>query len=134
MPLQLPPEAVDLAATPTAVVFDDDSAEGDETFIERLFARRIVHQRFWRELEKVLDDVTSRATSPDTALPMIEAQVAAWTDSEIRNTAEYAETRRRIAAATILQLRQTPEQVVGALAQEAKRRRAEADAHAQRRR
>lgn len=134
LPIELSPDAVDLAVTPAAVVFDDDTTQGDETFIGRLFARRIVHQRFWHELQKVLDEVTPKATSPDVALLMIEAQLAGWTDSEIRNTAEYAEARRRIAATTIFQLGQSPAQVVEALVRQTIRRRADADAHAQRRR
>jgi hypothetical protein len=128
-----PPSAVDVAAMPAAVVFDDDTALGDETLIARIFAGRAVHQRFWRLLEQIVSDVTQVISDADTALRTIDTRLEAAADADIAKTAVYAEIRRRMSSDRINKLKHSPRQVLLDLVKATAVGRRNADAHAQRR-
>lgn len=134
MAFDLPSTATDVAAIPAVVVFDDDTALGDEELISTVFRFRALRQRFWQALRKILADVTGQVTDSTVALQSIEAHLDAEADPDVRSIAVYTEVRRRISPDVISRLKQSPAQVLQQLAREAATRGAEADAHHHRRR
>jgi hypothetical protein len=126
------PIPTDVIAVPTAVIFDDGTALGDEGVITYLFSRRELHRRVWAALERALADSKS---SPDSLITLraAEVQFESDLDSELRNTASYNEIQRTMATAFEAGGASKASEVLQRLRQRAPIGRAAAAAHSQRR-
>ena len=67
----LPGEPVSFGARVVAVVFEDDTAVGDEKDIQQLFERRALNQRTWPLVEAIIADAMAAGGEPRTVLEKI---------------------------------------------------------------
>jgi hypothetical protein len=93
-----PAGAIDFAAAPIGVVFADDSAAGDDSIIERIFAKRQLQKRFWQLVQLALAEAPAGA-DPATVLNSVDTRLAAETDPEILGLASYKQFRRNLTLA-----------------------------------
>jgi hypothetical protein len=91
--------AVTVTAAPTLVVFDDDTATGDETRLDRLFAARAVNEQVRRQLETLLESAVTRSVDPMSALHDAASQLGAIESAEVRRSPPFIEFDRKIASA-----------------------------------
>jgi hypothetical protein len=128
-------DVVTVASAATLVIFDDDTAMGDERRLERLFADRAVNERVLQQLETVLESAVKRSADPLSALHDAASQLAAIESAEVRRSPAFTEFDRKIAFA--LRSGQADAASAGPrlqqLRQEATSLRSVAVAHAQRR-
>ena len=85
-----PVKAVSLV--PTAVVFADGAAVGDERTIKRIFESRARERRVLRTIFQILSDVEASTRSIDASASIAAAQArleAAGQDDEVRDSAFY---------------------------------------------
>jgi len=66
--VQVPADSLFSDATVTFVIFDDDSALGDEREIAYHFAQRRERQVFWQKMQTILDDATAPEREPSAML------------------------------------------------------------------
>jgi hypothetical protein len=92
-------EALTVTAAPTLVVFDDDTAAGDEMRIERIFAHRAVNQQVWQQLDTLLESAIERSAGPVSALRDAASQLSAIESVDVRRSAAFDEFDRKIASA-----------------------------------
>jgi len=67
----LPGEPVSFGARVVAVVFEDDTAVGDDKDIQQLFERRALNQRTWPLVETIIADAMAAGGEPRTVLENI---------------------------------------------------------------
>ncbi len=128
-----PSDVAAVTAMPTFMIFDDDSAAGDEEEISLLFRDRAVAQRGWQLLERILDE--SRIGSLDAAstLRTVQAEWEAIQDDEVRRSLAYMEIRRSLAYGVARPSSADANDFLGRFTTEANARRAAAEAHSRRR-
>ncbi len=66
------PWVVGVSAEPILVIFDDDTARGDESHIEFLFQQRALNHRTWPIVEKALAQASAAATDPLDILTLFQ--------------------------------------------------------------
>jgi uncharacterized protein (TIGR03435 family) len=120
-----------VTARATFVIFDDDTALGNERDIKFFFAKRAANQRAWPVIEKVFADAIARTPDPREALVAADQGLESITDDSIRQS--YAYTGIRHNFATNLRLTRDPAALLQRLVAEIRLRREAADAHFQRR-
>ena len=84
------PEApVSFGARVTAVIFDDDTAIGDEKDIQMLFERRATEQRLWPAIEQLVEAAVAPGGDPRAVLERILSDLQAIATDEMRQTYAY---------------------------------------------
>jgi hypothetical protein len=73
----------------TFVIFDDDTALGDEREISFAFDHRGNMQIFWLKMQAILDDATTREKDPATILALIRERMEAEQDPKFRSLTYY---------------------------------------------
>src|ERR1044072_6193161 len=96
----------------TFVIFDDDSASGDEREIAFMFARRATRQTFWRKMLAIVDDATSHQTDPSVMLSRIRERMEAEPDPRFREGPWYNEILARMSARRMEAAGTTPQRVL----------------------
>jgi uncharacterized protein (TIGR03435 family) len=123
-----------VTARTTFVIFDDDTALGDERIIGFHFAKRAENQRAWPIIEKVFADALARTSDPHEALIAAAEGLDAITDEEIRRANAYTGTRHNLTNnLRITRPTRAAAALLTRLVDETRLRRAAADAHYQRR-
>jgi hypothetical protein len=130
------PQATGGAAHATFVVFDDDTALGDEREIARIFERRRQHQTFWHEMEAIFAEVTAHETDPTAAFVLIGARMESERDPTFKTGGGpwYDEMRARMTEHRMTLVQTTPERVLENLRTTIAEQKALSDTHLQRRR
>ena len=123
---------VDVAATPTFAVFDDDTAVGDEKSIAATFDDRLVRRQIWQLAEQALTRETQRGAGPDAALRGADAELEAVTDERLRQSLTLT-IARQMMSWSLRDRRPDRSLVVQELQQQIGLRRTANTAHAQRR-
>ena len=121
-----------VAARPAFVIFDDDTALGDENTIIRYFRRRAENQRAWPAIEKAFTD--AMAQSSDSRQRLIDARtnLEAIVDAELQASEAYTSIHRDLTVNS--RIVPDGEALLTRLVDEIRIRRQAADAHYQRRR
>jgi hypothetical protein len=117
----------------TFVIFDDDTALGDERELAFMFARRRTRQTFWRKMLAIVDDATSHPTDPSVMLARIGERMEAEPDPQFREGTWYNEILARMSARRMEPAGTTPQRVLDDLRTTVAAQKANADAHAIRR-
>jgi len=117
----------------TFVIFDDDTALGDEREIAWQFDRRHERQALWQKIQIILDDATAHATETNAVLARLRQGLEAETDPKIREMAYYKEILARMSARRMEFTHMTPDDVLQNIQQLVAAQKANADAHANRR-
>lgn len=117
----------------TFVIFDDDTALGNQREIDYYFSRRRARQVFWQRMLTIFNDATSRETDPSTVLSRIRERMEAESDPTFREGPYYNEILARMSARRMEPAGTTPQQVLDNLRTTITAQKANADAHAVRR-
>ena len=72
----------------TAVIFDDDTALGDERQIAQMFDRRRTYQMFWQKMQVILEQATAQASDGAAVLSTIRTRMTAETDLQFKSLAD----------------------------------------------
>lgn len=114
------------------VIFDDDSALGEERMLSWYFDRRAENQRAWPMIDKAFTDAMARSVEPRQAILDADRTLEAITDEGIRTTDAYTSIRRFL----MVNLRNArdPAALLKNVVDEVRIRRQAADGHYQRRR
>jgi len=120
-----------VTARTTFVIFDDDTALGDERNITSHFERRAANQRAWPVIENVLADAMARTADPRQVLIDADTALEAVTDESTRQSDAYTRIRHDLGN---LRFTRDPAALLKRLVDEIRLRREAADAHFQRRR
>jgi hypothetical protein len=121
-----------VTARATFVIFDDDTALGNERDIKFFFEKRAANQRAWPVIEKAFADAMARTADPRAALIGADQGLEWITDESIRQSYAFTGIRRDLAMN--LRLTPNPAALLQRLVDEIRLRREAADAHFQRRR
>lgn len=125
-----------VSLVPTAVVFADGAAVGDERTIKRIFESRARERRVLRTIFQILSDVEASTQSLDASASIAAAQArleAAGQDDEVRDSAFYKNVVQNLTIASSVFARD-PTRLRGQfqlLVNDAHKRRALADQHYQ---
>lgn len=117
----------------TFVIFDDDTALGDEREIARHFARRRERRDFWQKMQAILDDATTHAAEPSAVLSRIRQGMEAESDPKFRQEPYYNEILARMSARRMELQQMTPERVLTNIQRTISTQKANADTHVNRR-
>ena len=120
-----------VTARATFVIFDDDTALGNERDIKFFFGKRAANQRAWPVIDKVFADAIARTPDPREALVAADQGLESITDDSVRQSYAYTGIRHNLA--TNLRLTRDPAALLQRLVAEIRLRREAADAHFQRR-
>ena len=121
---------VSIGARVTAVIFEDDTAVGDEREIQFLFARRAANQRTWPRVENIVAAAMAEGAEPRAVLERIASALAAITDKE------FQATDARAAGSTLsmnLKITKDPAALLKQFLADIQQKRAATEAHWQRR-
>jgi uncharacterized protein (TIGR03435 family) len=113
------------------VILDDDTALGDENTIVRYFRRRAENQRAWPTIEKAFTDAMAQSSDPRQQLIDARTNLEAIAE-DVRTTEAYTSIHRDLTVNS--RIAPDPAGLLKRLVDEARSRRAAADAHYQRRR
>ena len=86
-------EPVSFAARVAAVIFEDDTAIGDEKEISFYFERRALNLRTWPMVEKIIADAIADGGEPRTVLERIASALQAITEERFQQTDAHAALR-----------------------------------------
>lgn len=86
---------VSVSAAPTFVIFDDNSAVGENQGIDHTFRERALNAAAWQFLEQTLDEGLRSATEPKSALQLVQAAIDS-APLEIRRSLPAVEVGQRI--------------------------------------
>jgi hypothetical protein len=89
---------VSVGARVVAVIFDDDTARGDEKQIQELFARRALNQRAWPTVQRIVDEAQAAGGAPRAVLERILAELTARSDDTYATPDAFRWTRSTIAS------------------------------------
>jgi len=78
------PTILSLNVEPKFLIFDDNTAVGDELEIEHYFQRRARNHRAWPVLEKILTKAAAAGGDPLLALVQVRDELAALKDGEAK--------------------------------------------------
>jgi uncharacterized protein (TIGR03435 family) len=76
-------------AEPTFVVFDDDTALGDEREIRQCFTAREENHRAWPVIDRIFADAVARNANAHDVLVAAQTAIGAITDDAIKNTGAF---------------------------------------------
>ena len=82
-------DVVSVKAEPTFVIFEDDTALGDEGEIRYHFKARENNHHAWPVIDAIFADAVARNPNPRQALVAAEADIAAIADDVVRNSAAF---------------------------------------------
>jgi hypothetical protein len=121
---------VSIGARVIAVIFEDDTALGDEREIRWLFARRAANQRTWPRVEKIVAAARADGGDARTVLERIAAAFEGITDEDFQWTAAHS-----VGRTLRLNLKHTkdPAALLKHLLADIREKRAATEAHWQRR-
>ena len=115
------------------VIFDDNSALGDEKEIAWQFAQRRDRQMFWQTMQAMLDRATTHDADPTAVLAQLRQGMEAESDPKFRQQPYYNEFLARMSARRIELTQTTPASVLKDIQTTVSAQKANADAHANRR-
>jgi hypothetical protein len=121
-----------ISAEPVLVVFDDDTASGDPSFVDRVFRKRALNQRVWQLVENAFTGAIARSGDAKAALRLTETELEGVEDPAVRNTAAYREIRRTLTHSLSRRSSETPATVLDTLLKDARSRRQLAETRARR--
>jgi hypothetical protein len=84
---------VSFGARVVSVIFEDDTAVGDEKEIQYLFERRALNQRTWPLVGKVIAEAVAAGGEPQTVLERIASALEAISDESFQRTDAHAVSR-----------------------------------------
>lgn len=87
--LVVPADTVISEGTVTFVIFDDDTALGDEHQIALTFDRRRQAQMFWRKMQEITEQAISQSTDAASVLAIIRERMEADPDPKFRGVGYY---------------------------------------------
>jgi uncharacterized protein (TIGR03435 family) len=85
-------DVVSVAGEVTFVIFDDDTAMGDERMVRSAFERRLQSQRAWTLIEKAFTDAMAVHADPHAALVVAHQAVETIADESIKKSSAYTWT------------------------------------------
>jgi hypothetical protein len=129
----VPADSVFTDVSLTFVIFDDDTALGDEREIARHFARRRERQGFWQKMQTMVDDAAANVTDPGAVLARIRQAMEAEADPTFRREPYYNEILARMSTRRMELTRTTPEGVLTNIRTTIAKQKANADRHVNRR-
>jgi hypothetical protein len=89
----VPGEPVSFGARVVAVIFEDDTAVGDEKELQYLFERRALDQRTWPLVERIIAEAMAAGGEPRTVLEKIVSAGQAILDDSVQMTDARAALR-----------------------------------------
>ena len=89
----VPGEPVSFGARVVAVIFEDDTAVGDEKELQYLFERRALDQRTWPLVERIIAEAMAAGGEPRTVLEKIVSSGQAILDDSVQMTDARAALR-----------------------------------------
>lgn len=123
-----------LSGAVSFVIFDDDTALGDEFGIASIFRQRRIRQGFWQKMEAILDDATAHESDPTVVLSLIRQRMETEPDPTFRGFAGwYNDVLVHISGRRADVSRMTRQQVLDWIRTTVPAQKANADAHAVRR-
>ena len=122
---------VSVGARVVAVIFEDDTARGDEKHIQELFARRALNQRAWPIVQTIVDEARADGGDPRAVLERILAEVTARSDDTYATPDAFRWTRSTIA--TNLKFTTDPARLLDTVVAGVQEKRRATEAHWQRR-
>jgi hypothetical protein len=90
-------DVVSASAFATFVIFDDNTAAGDEREIEHYFRQRALNHRAWPVIEQVLEEAMAVTPDPLMALFEFRERLARITDGEVKLSHAYRQLDRNLA-------------------------------------
>ena len=121
---------VSIGARVTAVIFEDDTALGDEKEIEWLFARRALNHRTWPRVEKIVAAAIAEGGEARAVLDRIASALTAITEEEFQWTDARAAGN---ALSMNLKFHRDPAALLRHFLADMRQKRAATEAHWQRR-
>jgi hypothetical protein len=128
--LVVPADTAISAGSVAYVIFDDDTALGDEGEIARVFERRRTRQMFWQRMQAILDEASS-ATNAAAVLSRIQERMGADTDLTFTSIGDYQWFRNEMSPRHMALT--TPQALLDRFRSVIPPQKANADAHAIRR-
>jgi hypothetical protein len=130
------PEAVGGDARATFVVFEDDTAVGDEQEIARIFSARRDRHVFWDEMDAIFTDVTARDNDALGVFALLRTRMESETDPAFRRGAGgwYDEILARMTERRMTLTKTTPQFVFDSIRTAIADHKTLCDTHLQRRR
>ena len=86
-------EPVSFGARVVAVIFEDDTAVGDEKELQYLFERRALNRRTWPLVETIISEAVAAGGEPRTVLERIASAGQAFPDESFQMTDAHAALR-----------------------------------------
>jgi uncharacterized protein (TIGR03435 family) len=124
-----------VTAEPTFVIFDDDTALGDERHIRSHFERRAHHRRDWQIVQKVFDDAlaaTANPQDPQEVFVAVDQALGAMIDTDLVKGLVFQHTQHTVKSA-LRYYQENLELVLTRTLEDMRARRAGLDAHYQQR-
>lgn len=122
-------QPVSFGARVLAVIFEDDTAVGDEKELQYLFERRALNQRTWPLVEQVIADAMATGGEPRTTLERIALALEAIPDESFQQTDAHGVSR---VLSINLKHTRDPALLLEAFVADVRKRRAATEAHWQR--
>ena len=97
VPRSVEPGDVLVVAEPSFVIFDDDTALGDDRLVSVSFQDRALNARVWRMFETILQDAKTRATDAASVLRTAELKLSEIDDSQLRASPAFVEIQHALA-------------------------------------
>jgi hypothetical protein len=134
-------ELVSLEATPgaarvTFIIFDDDTAVGDDKEIAWIFAERRKHQAFWHKMNVMLSEATARETDPSAVFALLRTRMESDPDPTFKtgDGGWYGEILARMTERRMELTHTTPQYILETLRATIAEHKALCDQHLERRR
>jgi hypothetical protein len=120
----------------TFVIFEDDTALGDERAITLVFEQRRYRQAFWHEMDAIFQDVTAREREPLAALALLRERMDSNRDLAFtRGGGRWpGEILARMTERRMNETHTTPQDVLESVGTTIAEQKALCDTHLQRRR
>ena len=124
-------QAVSAAGFATFAIFADNTAVGDEAEIAFYFQQRALNHRAWPVIERIVANAVARGGDPQMALFDIREELGRVKDGEVRASRSF-QTFDRMLALNIKLPQLKHAEYLRAMLDDARARRARAEAHHQR--
>jgi hypothetical protein len=133
IPSSVTGEPVSASAVVTLVIFDDDTAVGDDKTIAYLFSQRALDRRVWQLVEETIDHAAVGIVDALTVLRLTQEALEAIGSEDIQRSVTFRAVQQRIRVALKRTEPSALPQFLSELRAEARALRAAAAAHSVRR-
>ena len=132
----VPAQATVEAARVTFLIFDDDTAVGDEKEIARMFERRRMRPTFWHKMEAILTEAMAQESDPGRVFALIRNRMESEQDPAFKAGAVgwYGEILARMTERRMALTHTTPQYILETLRTTIAEEKALCDQHLERRR